>query len=97
MNIGGLYFGSEYDPITLGNGAGDAVSVAGAFGDTITLGNGAGDTVSAVNNESDSSGSGDTITLGNGAGDAVNLEIHRRHHNHPRQRGRRHGGYKQRL
>jgi hypothetical protein len=63
---------SSHDTITLGNGAGDAVSAEGPgpFGNAniITLGAGADDTVNADGS------SFDTITLGKGAGDTVSVK-----------------------
>jgi Ca2+-binding RTX toxin-like protein len=56
---------SNFDTITLGNGAGDVVNPDSSNTSTITLGNGAGDVVNAVGNTN-------TITLGDGAGDVVN-------------------------
>jgi hypothetical protein len=53
--------------LTLGNGAGDAVSADLSSYVKITLGNGINDFVSADNS------SFDTIILGNGAGDTVNV------------------------
>jgi Ca2+-binding RTX toxin-like protein len=55
--------------ITLGNGAGDTVTIEQVSGSTITLGNGAGDTVTTVG----AIGGSNKITLGNGNDDSVNV------------------------